>query len=112
MSLGFSCSSVSKASACNAGDLGSVLGLGSSPGEEKGSSFQCSCLENSMDREAWQTTVHGIARVGHNLALSFFSFSFFSSLSLGLETGYLSSYVGMEPRTLAEGPEEGLLAMV
>ena len=65
-----------------------------------------------MDRGAWWTPVHGIARVGHNLALSFFFFSFFSSLSLGMETGYMSSYVGMEPRTLAEGPEEGLLAMV
>ena len=62
-----------------------------------------------MDRGAWQTTFHGTAGVRHNLALSFF---FFSSLSLGLETGYMSSYVGIEPGTLAEGPEEGLLAMV
>ena len=107
--MGFPCSSVSKASACSEGDLGSVPGLGSSPGEGNGSPLQYSCLENSMDRGAWQTTVHGIAGVRHNLALSFF---FFSSLSLGLETGYMSGYVGMEPRTLAKGPEEGLLSMV
>ena len=30
--------------------------------------LQYSCLENSMDREAWRATVHGVARVGHNLA--------------------------------------------
>ena len=33
-----------------------------------GNPFQCSCLENPTDRGAWQATVHGIARVGHDLA--------------------------------------------
>ena len=42
-----------KASACNAGDLGSIPGLGRSPGEGNGNPLQYSCLENSMDREAW-----------------------------------------------------------
>ena len=51
-----------KESACNVGDLGSVLGLGRSPGEGNGSPLQYSCLENSMDRRAWQTTVHGLAK--------------------------------------------------
>ena len=42
-----------KVSACNAGDPGSIPGLGRSPGEGNGSPLQYSCLENSMDRGAW-----------------------------------------------------------
>ena len=42
-----------KASASNAGNLGSVLGLGRSPGEGDGNPLQYSCLENPMDGEAW-----------------------------------------------------------
>ena len=42
--------SVSKESACYAGDLGLIPGLGSSPGEGNGSTLQHSCLENSLDR--------------------------------------------------------------
>ena len=49
MFLGFPCGSSSKESACNAGDLGSVPGLGRSPGEGKGYPLQYSGLENSMD---------------------------------------------------------------
>ena len=51
----------SKESACNAGDPGSIPGSGRSPGEETGTPFQYSCLENSIDRGAWQVTVHGDA---------------------------------------------------
>ena len=61
-------SSVSKESACNAKDLGLISGLGRSPGEGNGNPLHYSCLENSMDREAWQATVHGVARVRHDLA--------------------------------------------
>ena len=42
-----------KASACNAGDWGSIPGSGRSPGEGNGTPLQYSCLQNSMDREAW-----------------------------------------------------------
>ena len=42
-----------KASACNAGDLGSISGSGRSLGEGNGNPLQYSCLENPMDREAW-----------------------------------------------------------
>ena len=49
-------SSVGKESACNAGDQGSVPGSRRSPGEGNGSPLQYSCLENPMDREAWQAT--------------------------------------------------------
>ena len=51
-----------KASACNVGDLGSIPGLGRSPGERNGNPLQYSCLENSMDRGAWWATVHGVAK--------------------------------------------------
>ena len=66
--MGFPRSSVSKASACNAGDLGSNCESGRSPGEGNDNPLQYSCLENSMNRGAWQATVHGVARVGHDLA--------------------------------------------
>ena len=62
MHLGFSGGSDSKESACNAGDPGLIPGLGRSPGEGKVYSLQYSCLENSMDRGAWQATVHGIKK--------------------------------------------------
>ena len=51
-----------KASTCNAGDLGSIPGLGRFPGEGNGNPLQDSCLENSMDRGAWWATVHGVAK--------------------------------------------------
>ena len=51
-----------KESACNAGDLGSIPGLGRSPGEGNNNTLQYSCLENSMDRGAWWATVHGVAQ--------------------------------------------------
>ena len=50
---GFAHSSVGKESTCSAGDLGSVPGLGRSPGERNGYPLQYSCLENSMDRGAY-----------------------------------------------------------
>ena len=50
-----------------AGDLGSIPGLGRSPGEGNGNSLQYSCLENPMGRGAWQATVHRLTRVGHDL---------------------------------------------
>ena len=49
-----------KESACNAGDPGSVPGLGRSPGEGNGNSHQYPCLENPMDRGTWRATVHGV----------------------------------------------------
>ena len=51
-----------KASACNAGDLGLIPGLGRFPGEENGNPLQYSCLENPMDRGAWWATAHGVSK--------------------------------------------------
>ena len=60
--LGFPSSSAGKESTCNAGDLGSIPGLGRSPGEGNGYPLQYPCLENPMDRGAWQATVCGVAK--------------------------------------------------
>ena len=62
MCMKFSVSSTGKESACSAGDLGSIPGLGRSPGEGNGYPFQYFRLENSMDRGAWQATVHGASK--------------------------------------------------
>ena len=66
--LGFPGGSDGKASAYNVGNPGSIHGSGRSPGEGNGNPLQFSCWGNSVDRGAWWATVHGIARVGHNLA--------------------------------------------
>ena len=56
------CSSNGKESACNAGDLGSIPRLGRSPAEGNDNPLQYSCLENPMDRGAWQATVRGVTK--------------------------------------------------
>ena len=68
ISKGFPHSSVGKSSACNARDPGLISGWGRSPGVGNGNPLQYSCLENPMDRGAWQATVHGVTRVRHSLA--------------------------------------------
>ena len=55
-------SSDGKESACNAGDQESVPGWGRSPGEGHGNTLQYSCLENPVDREPWQATVHRVTK--------------------------------------------------
>ena len=60
--MGFSGNSADKESTCNAGDASSIPRLGRSAGEGNGNPLQYSCLENSMDRGAWQATVHGVAK--------------------------------------------------
>ena len=59
--LGFPCGSAGKESACNMGDLGSIFGLGRSPGEGKGYPLQYSGLENSLNYRSM-----GLQRVGHD----------------------------------------------
>ena len=55
-------SSDGEESACNGGDLGLIPGSERSLGEGNGNPLQYSCLENLMDRGAWQATVHGVAK--------------------------------------------------
>ena len=56
-------------SACNAGNPGSIPGSGRSPGEGNGNPLQYSCLENLMDRGAWEATVCGVTKIQTRLKL-------------------------------------------
>ena len=60
--LGFPDGSEVKASARNVGNLGSIHGLGRSPGERNGNPLQHSCLENPKDMGAWWAILHGVAK--------------------------------------------------
>ena len=60
--MGLPCSSDSKDSACNAGDLGLIPWSEGSPGEGNVYPLQYSCLENYMDRGAWWARVYGVAK--------------------------------------------------
>jgi len=62
LSWGFPCGSVVKNPPANAGEVGSILGLGRSSGEGNSNPFQYSCLENSMDRGVWRATDHGVTK--------------------------------------------------
>ena len=61
-SMGFPGGSNGKESACSAGDSGLIPGSGRSPGEENGNPLQYFCLENPMDRGAWQAIVYRVAK--------------------------------------------------
>ena len=61
-SRGFPDGSDGRESACNVGDLDLIPGLGISSGEENGNPLQYSCLENSVDRGAWQATISGVTK--------------------------------------------------
>jgi len=60
---GFFGGSAGKESTCHVGDLGLIPALGRSPGEGHGNPLQYSCLENPMDRGAWWSTIHGVAKI-------------------------------------------------
>ena len=79
--VGFPGGSEGKASACNAGDPGSIPWSGRSPGEGNGNPLQYSCLENLMDGGAWWATVHGVAKSRTRLS-DFTSLHFTSLLML------------------------------
>ena len=73
---GFPSGSEVKASASNAGDLGSIPRSGKSSGEGNGNPLQYSCLENPMDRGAWWATVHRVAKSQTQLNDFTFTFTF------------------------------------
>ena len=66
--VGFPGGAVVKNLPTNGEDEGSIPRSGRSPGGGHGNPLQCSCLENPMDRGTWRATVHGVARVKHDLA--------------------------------------------
>ena len=84
--LGFPCGSAGKESARNAEDLGSIPGLGRSPGEGKGYPLQDSGLENSMDR-----VVHGVTK-SHTRLKDFHFHSLLHHKPFG-ETGYRTAHI-------------------
>ena len=70
-----------------------IPGLGRSPGEGNGSPLQYSCLENPMDRRAWQVAVHGVAK--SRTQMSDFTFTF--TLGYMPKSGIAGSYGGFIP---------------
>ena len=92
----------SKESVCNAGDPASIPGLGRSSGEGNGNPLQYSCLKNSMDRGAWQATVHRVAKLDttERLILSF------SQLTYRLPRSRANHLVG------GQGVEASLIAQL
>ena len=98
-----------KASAYNAGDLGSIPGSGRSPGEGNGNPLQYSCLENPMDGGAWLATVHGVAKSWTRLsdfAIHYVLRRGFSDSSVGKESACNTGNPGSIPglgRSAGEG---------
>ena len=66
--MGFPGSLDGKGSACNAGDWGSIPGSEKFTGDGNGYLLQYSCLENSMERVAWQARVHRVTKSGTQLS--------------------------------------------
>ena len=95
-----------KASACNAGDLGSIPGSGRSPGEGNGAPLQYSWLENSKDGGAWWATVHGVTKSWTRLS-DFTLFFHFHALEKAMATH--SSVLAW--RIPGKGKPVGLLSM-
>ena len=97
---GFPHSLVDKESACNAGDPGSTPGSGRSCGDGNGNPLQYSCLENPMDRGTWQATVHGVARVRHDLVTKSTPYSLASkSVSHQISHSLMGPEICPEPQT-------------
>ena len=71
-----------------------IPGLGRSPGEGNGKPVQCSCLGISMDSGAWWATIHGVARVGHDLVTKPPILGLWTSLSSGFARNPADVYCG------------------
>ena len=114
MQEGFPGGSEVRASACNAGDLGSIPGSGRSPGEGNGNLLQYFCLENPTDGGAWRATVHGVAKSRTRLSDFTFAFTFRQLLKKGivdtlrpktLESQLVSRISSLKGPTLRSLPE-------
>ena len=78
-----------KASACNAGEPGSIPESGRSPGEGNSIPLQYSCLENPMDRGTWEAAAHGVAKSWTQLSdFTFLSFPFYIFLRFRVHQVY------------------------
>ena len=83
---GFADGSDSKGSACNAGNLDSISGLGRLPGEWNSNPLQYSCLENPTDKGVWRATVHGVTKSRTQLSNFHYSLLCFLGFLYGRET--------------------------
>ena len=106
--LGFPGGSDGKASACNAGDPGSIPGLGRSPGEGNGNPLQYSCLGNPTDGGAWLVTVHGVTKSDMTEQLQF-QFQGFPGGSDGKESAGNAGDLGSIPGSGGRSPGEGVI---
>ena len=92
---------VKKLPAMQAGDLGSIPGLGRSAREGNGNPLQCSCLENPMDRGAWRAAVHGVERARHGWmtanTVTNFDFPHPHALEFLLKCGFFSELFLVTP---------------
>ena len=104
---GFPGGSDSKESACKAGDPGSTLGLGRSPGEGNGNPLQYSCLENPMDRGTWWATVHGVSKSWRRLSNFTFTFFHFQAGHMGLPWWLRQQRICLQCRRLRFNPWAG-----
>ena len=98
--MGFPGVSDGKEPACNVGDLASTSGLARSPGEGNGYSVHYSCLENSMERGAWQATVHGVTKSRTRLSdFHFFTFRWLTGIKFSwaphLSAPFPNSHLGL-----------------
>ena len=90
------CGSVGKESACNVGDPDSIPGQGRSPREGNSYSLQYSCLENFMERGAWQLQSKGSQGIGHDWVTNTFTFPFWIHLKVAafqIILEYLSIFI-------------------
>ena len=90
--MGFLGGTSGKESACNAGNPGSIPGLGRSPGGAHGNPFQYSCLENPMDRRAWRATVHRVTKSW--TWLKWLSMAWLTTIAIKLWTDYQEKMCG------------------
>ena len=98
--MGFLCGSAGKEFACNAGDLGSIPGLGRSPGEGKGYPLQYSGLENSMDGRVRGVTKSQTQLSDFHFPVSLISFLFSSSFcQLNSTSSYIVSQLYLSQST-------------
>ena len=94
--LGFPHGSDGEESACNVGDLGSIPGLGRSPGERSSNPLQYSCLENSMEGRAWWATIHESCSMESNMT-KWFHFHFHNAFTANHHFSYISGLSNSHP---------------